>query len=197
MKTLEDFTNFYNTALLADLKVLEQERRKIVTKLIYVMVAILCILGVCLLISMTNLQVKTPFVFIVTIISILAYAAIYYFMTRGHVARFKSLVIQRIVHFIDENLNYDADECIDKSTFMLSKIFTTKPNQYQGDDLVWGKTGATEIKFSEIKAEHESGSGKNRRRYTIFKGLFFIGDFNLFCRSNDLSNDVVGSSFDL
>jgi len=178
VKTLEDFTNFYNTALLADLKVLEQERRKIVTKLIYVMVAILCILGVCLLISMTNLQVETPFVFIVTIISILAYAAIYYFMTRGYVARFKSLVIQRIVHFIDENLNYDADECIDKSTFMLSKIFTTKPNRYKGDDLVWGKTGATEIKFSEIKAAYETGSGKNRRRYTIFKGLFFIGDFN-------------------
>jgi len=99
-------------------------------------------------------------------------------MTKGYVARFKSLVIRKIVRFIDENLNYNADECIDKTTFMLSKIFTTKPNRYKGDDLVWGKTGATKIKFSEIKAEHESGSGKNRRRYTIFKGLFFIGDFN-------------------
>ena len=39
-------------------------------------------------------------------------------------------------------------------------------------------SGATRIKFSEVHAEHESGSGKNRRRYTIFKGLFFIGDFN-------------------
>ena len=149
MKTLEDFTNFYNTALLADLKVLEQERRKIVTKLIYVMVAILCILGVCLLISMTNLQVETPFVFIVTIISILAYAAIYYFMTRGYVARFKSLVIQRIVHFIDDNLNYNADGCIDKTTFILSKIFTKKPNRYQGDDLVWGKQA--QLKLSSLR----------------------------------------------
>jgi hypothetical protein len=61
---------------------------------------------------------------------------------------------------------------------MLSKIFTTKPNRYKGDDLVWGKTGATTIKFSEIHAVHESGSGKNRHRHTVFKGLFFIGDFN-------------------
>jgi hypothetical protein len=99
-------------------------------------------------------------------------------MTRGYVARFKSLVIQRIVKFIHENLNYNANGCIDKTTFVSSKIFTTRPNRYKGDDLVWGKTGATQIKFSEIKAEHESGSGKNKRRYTIFKGLFFIGDFN-------------------
>ena len=178
MKTLEDFTNFYNTTLLADLKTLEQERMKIVTKLIYVMAAILCILGACLLIIKVKIQAATPFVLIPIILCIITGAVICYFMTRGYVARFKSLVIQRIVHFIDENLNYDAGECIDKTTFMLSKIFTTRPNRYKGDDLVWGKTGATEIKFSEIKAEHESGSGKNKRRYTIFKGLFFIGDFN-------------------
>ena len=179
MKTLEEFTNFYKTTLLADLKSLEQERRKIVSKLTFVIVAILCILGVCLLILKASLRVAPPFIFIPVILFIILGAVICYFMTRGYVARFKSLVIQRIVHFIDENLNYDADGYVDKTTFVLSKIFTTKPNRYKGDDLVWGKTGATEIKFSEIKAEHESGSGKNRRRYTIFKGLFFIGDFTV------------------
>ena len=178
MKTLEDFTNFYNTTLLSDLKVLEQERRKITSRLIFILVAILCTLGICLLIINSYTQEATPFVFILAILSLIIYAVIYYFTTRGYVARFKSLVIQRIVKFIDENLNYDARGCIDKTTFISSKIFTTKPNRYKGDDLVWGKTGATQIKFSEIKAEHESGSGKNRRRYTIFKGLFFIGDFN-------------------
>ncbi|MCP4612563.1 MAG: DUF3137 domain-containing protein [Planctomycetes bacterium] len=178
MKTLEDFTNFYNTALLADLKVLEQERRNIAFKLICVIIAILCTLGVCLLILKVNPNIPPPFLFVPVIPCIIAGVVICHFMTKGYVARFKSLVIQRIVHFIDENLNYDADDYIDSAIFMLSKIFTTKPNRYKGDDLVWGKTGATEIKFSEIKAEHESGSGKNRRRHTIFKGLFFIGDFN-------------------
>ena len=178
MKTLEDFTNFYNATLLGDLKALEQERRKITFKLTCVIVTVLCTLGVCLLILRASLRAAPPFIFIPVILCIILGAVIFYFMTRGYVARFKSLIIQKIVHFIDENLSYDADECIDKTTFMMSKIFTTKPNQYKGDDLVWGKTGATEIKFSEIKAEHESGSGKNRRRHTIFKGLFFIGDFN-------------------
>ena len=178
MKTLEDFTNFYNATLLEDLKALEQERREIAFKLTCVIVAVLCTLGVCLLILRASSRVAPPFIFIPVILCIILGAVICHFMTKGYVARFKSLVIQRIVHFIDENLNYDADGYIDHETFMLSKIFTKKPNIYKGDDLVWGKTGATEIKFSEIKAEHESGSGKNRRRYTIFKGLFFIGDFN-------------------
>ncbi len=177
MKTLEDFTDFYNTTLLRDLKALEQERRKIAFKLTCVITAILCIAGICLLIFRRN-----PYTIRLLIapaaICIITGVVICHFVTKGYVARFKSLVIQRIVHFIDENLNYDADGYIDHETFMLSKIFTKKPNIYKGDDLVWGKTGATEIKFSEIKAEHESGSGKNRRRYTIFKGLFFIGDFN-------------------
>ncbi|MDT8302222.1 MAG: DUF3137 domain-containing protein [Sedimentisphaerales bacterium] len=177
MKTLEDFTNFYNATLLTDLKVPEQERRKIAFKLTCVIVAVLCILGICLLIWRAR-GVIYPALIAPAVICIIAGVVICHFMTKGYVARFKSLVIVKIVHFIDENLNYDADGYIDHETFMLSKIFTTKPNRYKGDDLVWGKTGATEIKFSEIKAEHESGSGKNRRRYTIFKGLFFIGDFN-------------------
>ncbi|MCP4263526.1 MAG: DUF3137 domain-containing protein [Planctomycetes bacterium] len=178
MKTLEDFTDFYNTTLLGDLKTLEQERRKIVSKLIVVFVIILFILGFCLLMFKVNSGATAPFLFIPIILCIITYAAICHFMTKGYVARFKSLVIQRIVHFIDVNLNYNASEYIDDTTFMLSKIFAKRPNQYKGDDLVWGKTGATKIRFSEIKAEHESGLGNNKRRYTIFKGLFFVGDFN-------------------
>jgi len=178
VKTLEDLRHFYNTTLLADLQNLEQERKKIAFKLTCIIVTILCILGVCFLIWRVNLNAILAVLFIPAVLCLIIGVVLCKFLTRGYVAKFKSLVIQRIVHFIDENLNYAAGDCIDKSTFMLSTIFTTKPNRYKGDDLVSGKVGATKIKFSEIHAEHESGSGKNRRRYTVFKGLFFIGDFN-------------------
>ncbi|MEE8553635.1 MAG: DUF3137 domain-containing protein [Desulfobacterales bacterium] len=178
MKTLEDLRDFYNTTLLADLQNLEQERKKIAFKLTCVIVTILCILGVCFLIWKTNANAIFAALFIPAVLCLIIGVVLCKFLTRGYVAKFKSLVIERIVHFIDENLSYAANDCIDKSTFMLSKIFSTKPNRYKGDDLVWGKTGATKIRFSEIHAVHESGSGKNRRRYTVFKGLFFIGDFN-------------------
>jgi hypothetical protein len=178
LKTLEELKDFYNTTLLADLKVLEQQRRKITFKLTCIFVAILCILGVCFLISRGNFNTIPAVVFIPVILCLLIGIVLYKLLTRDYVAGFKTLVIQRIVHFIDENLNYDSDNFIDSSTFISSKIFNTEPNRYEGDDLVWGKIGATEIQFSEIHAEHVSGSGKKRRRYTIFKGLFFIGDFN-------------------
>lgn len=90
-----------------------------------------------------------------------------------YVSEFKSKVIERIVHFIDENLSYNPHGHISQSMFTSSKIFLTKPNKYQGDDLVTGKLGATKITFSEIHAEY-----KNENTVCIFKGLFFIGDFN-------------------
>ena len=178
MKTLEDLRDFYNTTLLTDLKVLEQQRQKITLKLTYILAVMLCILGVCFLFLQGNINAAPLFILIPAILCFLIGALLYTLLTRNYVARFKTLVIQRIIHFIDENLNYDANNFIDSSTFVSSKIFNTKPNCYKGDDLVWGKVGATEIKFSEINAEYESGSGKDRHRYTIFKGLFFIGDFN-------------------
>ncbi len=131
MKTLEDLRDFYNTTLLADLQNLEQERKKIVFKLTCVIVTILCILGVCFLFWRVNFALFIPAVLCLIIGVVLCK-----FLTRGYVAKFKSLVIERIVHFIDENLSYAANDCIDKSTFMLSKIFSTKPNRYKGDDLV-------------------------------------------------------------
>lgn len=178
MKTLEDLREFYNATLLADLKNLEQERKKIARKVTYLLVAIVCVVGVCFFLWIGDFNTNIAAIFVPLVLCLIIGGFLCKFLTRGYVAKFKSLVIERIVHFIDENLSYAANNCIDKSTFMLSKIFTTKPNRYKGDDLVWGKTGATKIRFSEIHAEHESGSGKNRRRYTVFKGLFFIGDFN-------------------
>jgi hypothetical protein len=94
------------------------------------------------------------------------------------VSGFKRLIIARLVKFIDEGLTYDAKGCIDKPTFMLSGIFKTKPNKYKGDDLVEGAVGKTKIRFCELDAKYESGSGKNRTVQIVFKGLFFIGDFN-------------------
>jgi len=178
VKTLEDLRDFYNTTLLADLQNLEQKRKKLVQKLIYLIITIVCVVGICFFLWLRNFNTSIAVIFVPLVLCSIIGGFLCKLFTRGYVAQFKSLVIQRIVHFIDENLSYAANDCIDKSTFMLSQIFTTKPNRYKGDDLVWGKTGATKIKFSEIHAVHESGSGKNRRRHTVFKGLFFIGDFN-------------------
>lgn len=178
MKTLEELRHFYDTALLGDLKILEQQRKKVVRSITIVIAVVACIGGAGILVGMGAFPSAIPVIFVPLVLCIIIGAVICHFLAKGYVSEFKLLVIEKIVHFTDEGLNYQPSNCIPKSSFMLSKIFTTKPNRYKGDDLVSGKVGATKIQFCELHAEHESGSGKNRRRYTVFKGLFFIVDFN-------------------
>lgn len=178
MRTLEDLRDFYNTTLLAELKVLERQRRNVIRKFQYVGIVLLCIAAVVVLLLWHSLARQPMLIFIPIVICVVISGVICKFISRGYVTEFKAVIIQRIIHFINKDLNYSQQDYIPKSTFVLSKIFNTKPNRYKGDDLVSGRIGATRIRFSEVHAEHESGSGKNRRRYTIFKGLFFIGDFN-------------------
>lgn len=178
MKTLEDLKNFYETVLMPDLKLLEQQRRSIVRKIAWVIIGAVSLAAVAFFVTAQSLRQAGPVVILPIIVGLLIGAGVCYLLTRGYVADFKALVIERIVHFIDENLTYSPKDCIPKSVFMLSKIFTTKPNRYKGDDLVCGKVGTTQIQFSELHADYESGSGKNRHRYTVFRGIFFVGDFN-------------------
>ncbi len=178
MKTIDDLKQFYDATLTPDLRVLEQQRRGIVRKIMIVISVALGLGGIAFVLMMNSLRQIGPAVIIPVVLCLLIGGGVCKFLTRGYVTDFKSLVIERIVHFIDDNLSYEPKRCIDKSTFILSKIFTTKPNRYKGDDLVSGKVGATRIQFSELNAVHESGSGKNKHQTTVFRGIFFIGDFN-------------------
>ena len=178
MKTLEQLKEFYDSDLRADIEALEEKRKKVLQKIYLVGSFLLCGIFVGAI-----LQMKSPEVGIgVIVASVIITVAIGYFITigsgRGYVHEFKVYIIAKIVNFIDGNLSYNPMKHIPKSTFMLSQIFKTKPNQYDGDDYVSGKIGQTKLEFCELDAEYESGSGKNRHTTTVFKGLFFIGDFN-------------------
>jgi len=179
LKTLKDFEEFYNTSLAADLEVLEQKRRQLVRKLLIIGAALLCaVIVVIFLVGRSQSETRVLFLFpIVAAVALVAAAALAV-ASKNYVAEFKSFVIGKIVRFVDEDLIYEPNSCVRQSTFVLSKIFTTEPNRYKGDDLVHGKVGATRIMFSEVNAERVTGSGRNRHRYTIFRGLFFVGDFN-------------------
>lgn len=177
MKTIEEFREFYATDLLADLQVLEQQRKKVASRL---MIAAAVIFGLAAIVAFIFIAVSREpgFVIFAIIIAAIAFIFVCKAMTKGYVSDFKAGLIRKIVHFIDEHLSYEPERCIPRSVFMDSKIFHTRPNRYKGDDLVSGRIGSTKLRFSELDAVHESGSGKNRSRVTIFKGLFFIADFN-------------------
>jgi hypothetical protein len=178
MRTIKELKEFYNTTLLGDLKVLEMQRKEIVRKIYYTGFFCFCAIVVSLILTYFYLPGE-PALYLLEAFGISAiFVWSYRFVSRDYVVWFKAMIIEKLVKFMNENLEYKPNDCIDKSTFMMSRIFRTEPNNYKGDDLVYGTIGRTKIKFSELNAIYEGGSGSNRRRYKIFKGLFFMGDFN-------------------
>jgi len=177
MKTLEELKQFSKTVLMDDLVSLEKKRKAILKKILIgigVVFLIGLIIAAVLMSQGAGLE-PLPFVGVGCII---ISGIIGYQLTRGYRAEFKMLIINKLIKFFDENLNYYPYRYVPKTTFMLSQIFQTKPNKYKGDDLVKGRLGKTDIQFSELHAEYESGSGKDKSTRTVFKGIFFIADFN-------------------
>jgi hypothetical protein len=165
-KELRDF--FYNT-LMPDLAVLEAERKKIVKKFLIISAVSVAAIALFLMLRLSGWLIG---------ICVFGWLGAYAWITEGYVKNFKEKVIRRIVRFIDPNLEYIKEGHIPLSAFTQSGIFKRRPDRYGGDDFVGGKIGETQLAFSEIHAEYRSGSGRNRHYETIFKGLFFIADFN-------------------
>ena len=104
-------------------------------------------------------------------------------LTKGFVADFKGTVVDGVVRFCDPSLTYEPKQHISQPQFRESGIFQHGIDRFKGEDHVVGKVGATALEFSELHAEYKTTStdSKGHTRttwHTIFKGLFFIADFN-------------------
>ena len=170
MKTLAELRQYYNTTLLPELRVLEQERKKSLNKII---ISAIVIIPLSAFLAYT-LKHHFP-----VILGVMGIIGANWFFTREYVSNFKTGIIEKIVTCVDENLKYSKSSYIPKSTFTRSRIFRQGIDRYQGDDYVQGRLGQTEVEFSEIHAQYVTRDSKGRTSYhTIFKGLFFVADFN-------------------
>ncbi len=176
MKTLEDLWAFYQASLIGALQELEGKRKNIANSLIFGMI----IAGVVLIAA----AIIMPGAFLFLLVILLAvYGIMFQIQSKDFVSEFKLRIIKEIVEFIDSGLDYQSGNFIPEHTYMASEIFKTHPDRYRGKDYVSGKIGATAIEFSQIhseyKTEHIDRNGRRRTQWhTIFKGIFFIGDFN-------------------
>jgi hypothetical protein len=92
-------------------------------------------------------------------------------------------VLSRLVALVDPGLRYDGEAGIEIETFRASGIYRTGIDRYRCEDLFTGAVGATAFRFSEVHAEYKTTTtdSKGRTRttwHTIFKGIFFVADFN-------------------
>ncbi|MCU0849320.1 MAG: DUF3137 domain-containing protein [Spirochaetes bacterium] len=93
---------------------------------------------------------------------------------------FKSLIIERIVKFIDPELTYEPKKRISIDDYLNSRIFYFDKNtELRGDDMVTGSIGKTDFAFSEINTYNIWTDSKgNTITCDIFHGLFFFANFN-------------------
>ncbi|MCX6983797.1 MAG: DUF3137 domain-containing protein [Lentisphaerae bacterium] len=185
MKSETDLKYFYDSVLSVSLKDMEGKRRKIAFKIIilWIVLGFIFLCGLLASAVLLNLGIAIALFIFLLIIGIIIHVIFFNRGIKAFTSEFKERIVGEVVRFADENLVYAPQNGINQQTYMDSQIFLTHPDRYKCEDYVSGKIGETQIEFSEIHSEYktETTDSKGRRQtqwHTIFRGLFFIADFN-------------------
>lgn len=118
----------------------------------------------------------------------LVISGILYYLNAGKLGgayrdKFKTSVLPRLIEAVDPNLQYDAKRGISSSSFVDTELYTTRPDRYRTEDLIYGTYGNTKLQLAEIRAQEErsrqDSDGNNETYYvTIFEGILLIADFH-------------------
>jgi Protein of unknown function (DUF3137) len=172
MASEESFRAFYDATLLTVLQEIEAERKTLVSKFLMFM-------GIGIVAAIPLFAFVHP---IAGIAGVVIALIVFYVKFGGKIVelkiKFKKEVIGKIVTFLHEDLSFDHTRHIVQSVYHKSKLYLSNISRYNGDDLVSGTVGKTAIRFCELHTQQVRKSGKNTQVVTIFRGLFFVADFN-------------------
>lgn len=170
---LEEFRIYYNQTIYPELVRLERLRLRLVGLLVF---SFFLLLGVLFLQFYVNIFLIT----LVLLIPISLYLIYLFYQIRKFQFTFKPRIMELILNFISEGLNYeklvyDSKNSIDKKRFLNSKIFVTPAEVYDGEDFISGKIGETNFELCELNVQETSsvGTGLNY----VFKGIFLHAVF--------------------
>jgi hypothetical protein len=121
--------------------------------------------------------------FVLSILGVIGWWLINRGAMQAYRDQFKQQVVGRLVSIYDPGLTYSPRDGITRSEFQSSQIHRHKIDRYKCEDLLFGKIDATKFRFSEVHAEYKTTSTDSKGNtqthwHTIFKGIFFIADFN-------------------
>ncbi len=187
MDTYTNFKEFYDAKLVPDLQVLDQERKKVDRRVI-----LIAVITVLVIIIEGRLIPENPaswMVIIQVVTGIMGFILIT-MASKQFRLNFKNQIISKITGFVDENLIYSPEDNVPREEFIKSAIFQKPCDSYRGEDHFKGMIGKTAIEFSEVVAKHKTttGTGSKRKEHysTIFKGIFFVADFNKHFKTHTL-----------
>ncbi|MCP4439464.1 MAG: DUF3137 domain-containing protein [Aureispira sp.] len=87
--------------------------------------------------------------------------------------KFKSTLLEKIVHSVKPDMSYAPTKYISEAEFDASGLFDTEAYEgYGGEDLFEGTIGGLPVRFSEIVAKNLSG----KNTVDLFNGIFMIVD---------------------
>lgn len=174
MKRLDEFRIFYNHTIHPELLRMERKRKRLLWLLVG---SALVMIFVLFLGFYINIVVIT----LIIALMIGLFMSYLWHRIQQFIQTFKPNIINLILDFIDDSINYgtfkyDAKKSIPKSRFLSSRLFVTGAPYYQGEDYIEGKIG--EIKFEMCELDVREYSEVRSRLTTVFKGIFMYATFH-------------------
>lgn len=176
-----DLQHLYTNELQPLLADVEAERRAVRNRALFSM---LIIAPLALALMLLGMRFLGGFGLVVAAIG---GSVAWYLFNRGRMRayrhNFKQHVLGRLIELRNPGLYYSPNGMISEHEFRASQIYRRRIDRYRGEDLISGTIGATAFRFSEVHAEYKTTTtdSKGRRKttwHTIFKGIFFVADFN-------------------
>ena len=168
MRRLEEFRIFYNHTIHPELMRLDQLRKRL---LLLLFLSLLFLVGVILF----ELFVGIWFISLLLSLPIGIYISYLGYRIRRFTRTFKPQVVDLILDFIDDSVNYgalqyDAKGGLPKDRFMESLLFGTDPDVYEAEDYIKGSIGSIAFELCELNVR-EFSRVRSRLNY-VFKGIF-------------------------
>jgi hypothetical protein len=179
MKSLSSLQDFFYENIYPDLSYLELKRVRIFTFLKRSALFLL-IIDVILFISLLDVFPNAIDLAAICIAgSVGVFILLYKHKMKEFVIDYKDQIIEKLVTFVDESLHYSKDGTISKYEYDSSALFHSHVDKFKGEDKIEGTIEGVDIKFSELHTQQKKKNAKGQEYYaTIFRGLFFIADFN-------------------
>ncbi len=178
MKNVDELESGYKKHLRKTLELLEQKRKRILIRTIYVILSFLLpfMVPISVLIKETIadylLAISLANVFIAFVVLLFGINS-----RKNYRKLYKKEIIGKIVKHINPDWNYASDMKVYMINFLKSEMFPERYDWFDGDDFIWGKMDGSDFQFSEFhvkgKASTYNQKGLNSEKWLpIFNGLF-------------------------
>ncbi|MEL7019978.1 MAG: DUF3137 domain-containing protein [Bacteroidota bacterium] len=175
MRTLRDFRIYYNHTIHPELIRLERNRKRLLVLLVFSGFFFFIII-------LIELYLNILVITLLLTLGVIFYISYLVLQIRQFILTFKPNVVNLILDFIDDSLNYhkmtyEPRQFISKSDFLESNLFHTSAPVYEGEDYIEGQIGDIDFRLCELNVR-EYSKVRNRLNY-VFRGVFLHATFTI------------------